>query len=156
MAYVGKLRSTCIADCPFSIAQAYAEEYLAEAERGGPAGMMFAGPFKRRVAVEFGRRVDATDPGRVHEELTVRWTARSRLIPDFSGNLRMRIVGTQTRLILKGEYRPPGGIFGVIFDNVIGKRIAHATAASLLARIAAALAEREAAWRRRVEDRLTS
>jgi len=38
-------------------------------------------------------------------------------------------------LVLEGEYAPPGGIGGQIFDAVIGKRIATSTAGGLLAEI---------------------
>lgn len=142
------LHAERVVDCPFSVAHEYAEDYLGEAERGGGEAVLRAGPLRRRVAVRFGLRADATDRGRSNDEIVLRWTARTRLLPYFSGTLRMRIDGTRTRMILEGSYVPPGGRLGALFDAVAGRHIAAATARGLLARIGEALAARELAWRR--------
>jgi hypothetical protein len=147
------LSATTLAACPFSIAQTYTEDYLREAEAGGATAILVAGPLRRRVTVSFGSNVDETEPGRPHEQLSVRWSAHSPFIPDFAGCLRFRIAGQETRLVLEGKYVPPGGWLGIVFDAAIGRRIAQATADALLARIARDLQSREAAWRARTEPR---
>jgi hypothetical protein len=57
--------------------------------------------------------------------------------PDFHGTLT--VAGDEDYdafwLVLEGNYQPPGGLGGQLFDAVIGKRIAEATAAGLLAEI---------------------
>jgi len=148
--YTGSIHAERLANCPYSIAQEYAEEYLREAESGSDALVVYAGPIGKRVAVRFGRQTDTTDDGRVHEAIDLRWSVTTPLLPQFRGILRLRIAGTQTRLILDGRYEPPGGMFGTLFDRVIGNRIAASTANTLLDRIARALTSREVAWRQRV------
>jgi hypothetical protein len=41
-----------------------------------------------------------------------------------------------TLLVLEGRYRPPLGLLGLIFDQILGRRIASATAARFVDRIA--------------------
>jgi hypothetical protein len=141
------VRAERTADCPFSVAQSYAEEFLAAAERGEPEAIVRAGPAHLAVRFGFEARTDVLERGRIHDEIAVHWTAHSPLLPDFAGTLRFRIAGTRTRFILEGTYVPPGGVFGALFDRVAGRRIAQATAVDLVTQIAARAAAREAAWR---------
>jgi hypothetical protein len=143
----GIIHRELVADCPFSVAQEYAEGYLRAAESGSDGGVVRAGPFARRVVIAHGARSDVTETGRAHDELQLRWSARSPLLPDFHGTLRLRIEGERTRLVLDGRYVPPGGPLGAFFDAVVGKHVAAATADDFLRRIAGALAERERNWR---------
>jgi hypothetical protein len=147
MATPGTVHVERVADCPFSIAQEYAEEHLRDAERGGDESIVYAGPFRRRVTFSFGTQSDDSEPGRAHDEITLTWHAGTTWLPDFKGSLRMRIASPRTLLILDGTYVPPGGALGAFFDALIGNRIATGTAASLLAAIAQALTDRERAWR---------
>ena len=137
-----------IVDCPFEVAHDYAADFFRAAERGGSEAVVRAGPLRRRVALVFGLRSDIRDPGRSHEEIAVQWSAGTRLLPDFSGTLRMRINGVGTRLVLDGSYVPPGGRLGSMFDALVGNRIAAATARGLLVRVGDALSDRERIWRR--------
>lgn len=137
-----------IADCPYSVAQSYAEDYLAAAQRGGePETVVRAGPVHVPVRFGFEIRNDDRDPGRQHEEIVLRWTAQSALLPNFAGTLRFRIHGAHTRFILEGTYTPPGGMFGVLFDRIAGRFIARATAADLVTHVVLRAQAREAAWR---------
>jgi len=57
--------------------------------------------------------------------------------------------GAATRIIIDGDYVPPGGIFGMIFDILFGRWIAHASVHDLIRRLADDLNKRELAWRSR-------
>lgn len=141
---------TALADCPFSIAQDYAAEYLQAAEAGGPEATIHALPLPilaHRVALRFGLHFDVTDGGRRHDEIRFFWTSGSPLLPDFRGTLRFRIVGLQTEVLLDGSYIVPFGALGHAFDAVAGRVIAKGSLDDLARRIARALAARQAAWK---------
>lgn len=54
-------------------------------------------------------------------------------LPNFSGTLAAGAESESTcRLSITGSYVPPGGIFGLGFDQLIGVRIAGATLTALL------------------------
>lgn len=143
MSYEGIVHAERLTDCPFSVAQSYAENYLRDAAGGSDNAVVYAGPFRRRVVFRFGTRNDATEPGRAHDEIVLHWSAKTWLLPNFKGTFRMRIALPGTLFVLDGRYVPPGGALGAIFDRVIGTRIAHATGDALLAGIA----QRANTWR---------
>jgi hypothetical protein len=66
--------------------------------------------------------------------LTIGWQPVGRgPLPSFAGTLAATPETERTcRLTMAGSYTPPGGIAGVVFDQLIGVRIAHATIAALL------------------------
>jgi len=71
---------------------------------------------------------------------SVTWSARDGgPFPVFAGALAVERLnnGDRVGLVLSGNYVPPFGRFGELFDAVIGRRIAHATARDLLNDIAA-------------------
>jgi len=81
-------------------------------------------------------------PARRPEDMTPRYAvdwkdAADGPYPHFRGTIT--VAGDEDYeafwLVLAGEYDPPGGIGGQLFDAVIGKRIAESTAGSLLAEI---------------------
>lgn len=121
------------ADCPFSVAQDYAIDYLRRAEPD----------------FSFGVRNDTNERGRSHEELSVQWGARAPLLPHvcINGTLRFRIAGSRTRLVLDASYVPPGAALGRVFDAALGHRMAVKMCRDLARRIAGELTERERAWR---------
>jgi hypothetical protein len=143
------------AACPFSIAQEYAVDYLHHAEAGEAEAQihvpvrLLPAFFQRRVAVTFGLHADATEAGRPHEEIRLRWNAGTPLLPDFRGTLRFRIAGPGTDVLVEGTYRAPFGALGRAFDDVVGRHIARASIGDLARRIATALETSERAWRSR-------
>jgi hypothetical protein len=149
--YAGIVHAEILANCPFSVADKYASEYLSDAEREDGGTVLRAGLRRHRVTLGFGLRSDATEPGRPHDEILLHWSAGTAWLPNFRGTLRMRINGERTRLILDGNYAPPGGPLGVLFDVIGGSRIAGATANDLLRRIARALEDKEILWEERLE-----
>jgi hypothetical protein len=70
-------------------------------------------------------------------------TARGIPTPAFAGTLVVSAGEDygETELELEGRYEPPGGIAGRAFDELMGRRIAHATLAALLGGVGAELRE---------------
>ncbi|HTW84443.1 MAG TPA: hypothetical protein VMD91_10275 [Candidatus Sulfotelmatobacter sp.] len=144
-----------VADCPFSVAHDYAEEFLQDAERAVevriPLRNFFyglRGHVARPVKLLFALHPDETEGGRLHDALLIEWRAGTRLFPHFHGTLRLRIADVEhTRLTFEGAYRPPAGALGLVFDALLGRRIAKSTMAELLDRIARALERREEEYR---------
>jgi hypothetical protein len=145
-----------VAICPFSIAQEYAEDFLRESEREHAfmrVPIRFLPPlFRHRVAMSFGVHYDVAEIGRKHDEIRLQWTAGTPFLPDFSGTVRFRIDGPNTRVLVDGAYRAPFGAAGGVFDALIGAYLARASIADLAQRIAAYLERRQAAWRAGLRD----
>jgi hypothetical protein len=69
----------------------------------------------------------------LHDELKLQWEPTGGgPFPTFSGSLKMRPLGVDTEIILSGEYKPPLGAVGEVFDAVVGQHISQATATALL------------------------
>jgi hypothetical protein len=143
-----------VAECPFSVAHDYAEDFLQAAERAVEVRIPLRdffyglrGHVARPVELVFALHPDETEDGRLHDALLIEWRAGTRLFPHFHGTLRLRIEDVRrTRLTFEGAYRPPAGLVGVAFDLVLGKRIARSTMRELLERIGRALERRERAY----------
>ena len=88
----------------------------------------------------------AEDPLRFDEVWRVCWHPYGGgPYPDFEGVLAVRSCdGGGCTLELDGQYEPPLGQFGRVFDAVLGARIASATARELLADLAEEIEERTA------------
>jgi hypothetical protein len=140
-------------DCPFSVAEQYVSDYLERAAKGGPEATLqlplVAGSvtISRNVKLSFDRKHDDDDPGRAHFESVILWKSRAKLLPDFSGVIRTRIAAPGTLLIIAGRYRPPLGLFGAMFDRLIGRHIAKTILRELAERLGRSLESREARWR---------
>ena len=92
-------------------------------------------PLSKDVDVSFGRGVDPMHfdaPWRVH------WETSEGAFPAFDGTLCVCADETYASSIieLRGEYTPPLGLAGEVFDHAVGSRIASATARNLLEGIA--------------------
>jgi hypothetical protein len=141
------------ADCPFSIAAEYAQEYLRNAEAGGPESLVRVPwlpslpALARGVRMSFGLHEDASEAGRKHDEIRLRWSSGTWFLPNFRGNVFFRIEAARTRILIEGDYDAPLGMLGRCFDDVIGKRIARASLQDLGDRLATFLELRERAWR---------
>jgi hypothetical protein len=149
MRALAKIHVEALADCPFSMADEYAASYLERAERGGrDAEIRLPGPWspRRRVTMRHAIHIDLTEHGRAHDEIALRWSSGSPVLPDFHGTVRFRIAGARTRVILEGEYVPPGGRFGVVFDALVGRRLARAALRDFARHLGEELGRRERAW----------
>lgn len=142
-------------ECPFSVAESYAVDYLELAEKGGPEAFLHVPLFgglpalRRRVQPSFGLAIDVAEAGRSHDEIRLRWASGSRLFPNFRGTVRFRIERTSTRVLVDGSYTPPLGRIGAAFDRLIGRHVAARTLDDLAGRIAHALERREREWEAR-------
>lgn len=90
---------------------------------------------EKDVVVHYAR---ADDPMHLEHPWRIRWApAGGGPYPEFSGILTVKASEdyTNCRLSLDGEYDPPLGGAGAIFDTVVGHRIAEGTARQLLAEI---------------------
>jgi hypothetical protein len=89
----------------------------------------------RVVTVATGR---VAEPANYVSHYTLRWdsghTPRGVPTPGFAGTLTLSAGQDygECALDLEGQYDPPGGAAGKIFDEVVGRRIAHATLSALL------------------------
>jgi hypothetical protein len=145
------------AACPFSVAHEYAVDYLRRAEAGTDEAEIrvpvafWPGLIRRRVTISFGLHYDVVEEGRPHDEIRLRWTSGTRLLPNFRGTLRFRIAGNGTDVLIDGSYRIPFGTFGRIFDTLAGRHLAQASLRDLAQRIAASLEGSEHDWRKKKE-----
>ena len=112
---------------PFSGAIEYAENFFNRHRR--------LGLYVVAVNVRTGIVEDTADYARRHEALEIEWRAPNRLLPDLHALLTVRPEAPGSRLFFTADYVPPFGPAGAVFDRVIGRRIAHATFASLLNRL---------------------
>ena len=148
---VSRIVVETVARCPFSVAHDYAEDFLRDAERSVEVHVPLRdfitglpGAARAPVKMVFALHPDEAESGRLHDALAIEWHAGTRLFPLFHGTLRLRIASVDsTRLTFEGAYRPPLGLVGLVFDRVLGRRIARATMRELLDRISAALERRE-------------
>lgn len=97
--------------------------------------------------VTIGRDVTATfapigdELNREEQRMSIRWTPKGGgPFPAFAGVLGLSAEpGRACLLVLEGDYNPPLGAAGDVFDAALGHRIAHATAHELLHRIKAVI-----------------
>ena len=156
---VARLTHMLSRDALHAPSEAAYEEGLALVHRVGPFGS--ARGLSKLV------RVQVLEPIRRGETLSVpvRWEATGsagELFPVLDGDLILARHGTdQVLLGMTGSYRPPFGRAGAALDRAIMHRIASATIRSLLAGVAAEIAEPSAAtqqragsrsWRRNIPD----
>ena len=138
-----------VADCPFGFSIEHADALFITLQTDGvrlqlPGLFGTRGSLSRPVQLSFEHRFDQTEVGRLHDEITFNWNARTRWLPELNGVFRFRIEYSRTRLIFVADYAIPFGFFGVAFDEVIGRRIASATAHDILDRLAVLL---ETQWK---------
>ena len=89
------------------------------------------GPFaglRTPVVCELHEVRDFTDQTRIHEALTLHWKARARIpVPEMSGLITVRPNGPLTQVRMEGQYQPPFGVLGRLFDVLAGRHIAQRT-----------------------------
>ncbi len=79
---------------------------------------------------------DATDVVRRHDACAIRWRPNRRFFPGFRGVITARPHFARACLSLEGEYVPPGGMAGAIFDALVGRWIARDSLGRLLREVA--------------------
>jgi hypothetical protein len=140
------------AKCPFSVAQEYATDFLEQAECSGEQAevrvpmRLFGLTLHHRVGLRFRVRSDGSEPGRSHDRLQIAWTSGTALLPDFHGDIKFRIDGGATRILIDGRYRAPLGALGRLLDTSIGVHVAEASVHDLALRVAGYLERRQREW----------
>ena len=89
------------------------------------------------ASIEFRRT-----PRAAHAVVHLTWRARWRphLFPVMEADLGLRPVSDKsTELVFTGEYRPPGGLGGLVVDRLVGGRVAVSTAEAFLEDLGAAI-----------------
>jgi hypothetical protein len=126
---------------PLASAHRFLDAFFAEHRSGTDAAATItlrAGDVARAALVTL---TPAHQPADMTPRYEVHWKdAQGGPYPVFSGTLL--VAGDEDYdtfwLGLEGSYEPPGGLGGMVFDAVIGRRIAEATAHGLLDEIRAA------------------
>jgi hypothetical protein len=138
---MSRVRVTNYCECPFSIAIEYAQLSLKE------RGNMQVSPLSSLTEnVSHATKVvdDGTDGARLHDALLLVWKPEhNTTLPDFRGVLTVRPRDRGVWMRLQGQYDPPFGLAGKIFDVVAGNRIASVTMQRLLDRL---IGDVEAKW----------
>ncbi len=136
-------------NCPWVRAIAYLDRYLTGLPGSEPAqgrelrlrvpldslGLPGELAIDRDVVTSFA---PLTDPQSLEHGISIGWVPLGNAaLPTFSGSLRITAETPKSSLVvLDGDYEPPLGALGKLFDAAIGRRIAEATADELLRVIA--------------------
>lgn len=88
----------------------------------------------QEVVIELG----ASEHGLDESLWPLSWEPRGHefVVPSFKGSFVVRSVEGTSVVLLTGEYQPPLGIVGGVVDRVLGPRLAGATVAALIERLA--------------------
>lgn len=120
--------------CPFSAAVELAEQAV---NRHTEFHLSPLPPFGECVYAVSAHTDDASDGTRKHDALLLAWRPHAaELFPDFRGVLTVRPKRSGVWLRLSGEYKPPFGAFGKVFDAIAGRTIARQTMKNFLAGLA--------------------
>ncbi len=127
--------------CPYSRARGYLRDALQNlAETHEAKKLTLRVPFADKITeVSLQQDVNATyalgaDPTHFDQPWKIHWKAPHGPYPEFDGELTVRADEDYPTSILEltGNYRPPLGAAGVVFDAIAGSRIADATAKELI------------------------
>ena len=131
-------------DCPFSAVIEFAGVILHDRGDVTVSPVPLVG---EHVSVQSSEARDYTDTVRHHEALLLAWQPPHRnLFPNFRGVFTVRPKRGGAWLRLQGEYSPPLGRMGALFDALVGRLVARQTMARFLKEIACAV---EHKWRAR-------
>jgi hypothetical protein len=145
---VRQLTRSAVVNAPSSFALAFTTTYFLErGPQSGGADLALRFPLPRFIidGLTLEKRVIVhityTAGGDGDHPLIIAWEpAGSGPLPSFTGTLGATSDNDATcRLTIGGSYTPPGGIAGVLFDQLVGVRIAGATLAALLDRFKVAI-----------------
>lgn len=129
-----EIRAKKFVDCPFSAAIELAEKAV-----GRRKGLYVtpAPPLGERVRFTAASTDDVTDEARKHDALLIAWRPQTaKMFPEFRGVLTVRPKHQGVSLRLTGQYAPPYGPAGKVFDLFAGRMIARRTMRHLLDELA--------------------
>ncbi len=80
-------------------------------------------------------------PGHPGAIISLSWRARRwpRLVPELDADVSLHSVDGRAELHLEGRYRPPLGLAGLVFDHLLGRRIATQTLGDFVTVIGASI-----------------
>lgn len=132
-ALVTQIFATKDVKCPFSATI----DFIERLHRTGSEHVV--GPFaglRTPVVCDLREVRDFTDETRIHEALVLHWKARAKIpVPEMNGLLTVRPNGQLTQLRMEGQYEPPLGFPGRLFDLLVGQHIAGRTIRLFLAEL---------------------
>jgi hypothetical protein len=137
---VRELQSTILVRAPSSFALAFLNTYVQDLAHGAENAVLpLRFPLKEVAGLVLEREVtvhvsyELREPGQP-PYLRVHWQAAdSDLFPHFDGTVEAQTVQPRTcRLTVAGTYNVPLGLVGILFDAVLGARIAQSTLDGLL------------------------
>lgn len=114
----------------------------------GSASQASAEPFLEVLTVDLGGgthadqeviiELGASEHGLDESLWPLSWEPRGHefVVPSFKGSFVVRSVEGTSVVLLTGEYQPPLGVVGGVVDRVLGPRLAGATVAALIERLA--------------------
>jgi hypothetical protein len=136
--------------CPYVRAREYLHDALEEAAQNRLPQLLRLSTDVLPGKVEIAKNVlvdydHSTDPMHFDEPWRIHWTPEpGGVYPAFEGEVTVRADEDFRAAILelRGEYQPPLGAAGELFDLTVGKTIARKTARRLLERIGAEMKKR--------------
>ena len=145
-AYAGRMsvvQERLFIEAPYTLARGAFERRLGISPKGEHGTCVLTLAFPVTEGREIGRTVTATtrrlpDTANYTSHYLIAWdagsTARGIPTPAFAGTLTLSAGEDygETELKLDGRYEAPGGIMGRTFDELVGRRVAHATLSALL------------------------
>jgi len=131
-------------DAPYAQAQGALERRLGLWQGRGDCTLTLVAPVNGRDVARTVTAHAEQIPGAANYTVAyyLRWkagdTASGIPTPGFSGTLTLSAGEDyhECSLLLDGAYEPPGGLPGVVFDQLLGRRIAHSTLTGLLEGVA--------------------
>lgn len=153
---MSKIYQAIYVDCPPQRAQAYLLSHFENARRHhGRAKLTLSATLGSKAGTHVTVERDATatfapstDAGGLEYQVQIEWKpATNEPLPNFEGTFRVQWDEEygRCRLVLEGEYDPPLGPVGRVFDAAVGQRIAQGTVRALLESLRA---EIEGSYRR--------
>lgn len=145
------LRERTVVNCPIDEAEARLSAYLESLRDAGGTARVRLRVRVRGSSAALGLsldrevRVEATrarDEQGLKDVTRIAWRPEGKAVfPPFEGTLAVRAGedGKTSRIELDGEYLPPFGAAGQIFNEMIGRRLAASTARELLADVKRAI-----------------
>ncbi len=133
------IHASALVRCPFSVAVDMMERALRDRHD------MLVSPMRgvrERVHVGWAIVDDLTDECRRHDALTIFWKPEHRTFPAFSGTLTVRPHFRDVHVRITGQYDPPLGGTGRLFDRMAGRHIARLTLRRLIRDLARAAESR--------------
>lgn len=93
---------------------------------------------RERVHLGWAVVDDLTDECRRHDALAIYWKPEHRTFPAFSGTVTVRPHFRDVHVRISGQYDPPFGFTGPVFDRMAGRHLARLTLRRLVRELARA------------------